>query len=423
MKDIVLGHKAERDELFKAEYVQREGLQNARKSMGNNLIKVIVGPRRAGKSVFAMQMLEGQDFAYLNFDDERLLGISDYDDILKAIRQVYGETKTILFDEIQNLDKWEIFLNRLHRKGFNLVITGSNSRLLSKELATHLTGRYIQFQMLPFSFSEFLKARNFAVDKSIVMKERQGMILNLLGEYLEKGGYPEVLVKNVDPKSYITTLFESILFKDIVKRYNVRYSKKLHDLGLYLITNHSGEFSYTRLKNALGFRSVHTVENYTDYLNEAFLIFNTERYSHKFKEQVRSPKKVYACDTGMINAVKFKTAPDAGRLIENLAAIELLRRGKEFYYYKTKDGKEVDFAVKEGLKIGQLIQICYDVVQYMTKKREINAIVKAAHEAKCNNLLVLTWDYEEKEKSGDKQITYMPLWKWLVSSNPQFDKI
>lgn len=414
MKDIVLGHKAERDELLKAEYVQREGLQNARKSMKNNLIKVIVGPRRAGKSVFAIQMLEGQDFAYLNFDDERLLGISDYDDILKAVRQVYGEIKTILFDEIQNLNKWELFLNRLHRKGLNLVITGSNSRLLSRELATHLTGRHIQFQLLPFAFSEFLRARNFVIDDTLAMKERQGMVLNLLNEYLDKGGYPEVLIKNVDPKSYITTLVESILFKDIVKRYNVRYSKKLYDLGIYLITNHSSEFSYTRLKNTLEFRSVHTVENYTNYLNEAFLIFNTERFSYKIKEQMRSPKKVYAYDTGMINAIKFKTTPDTGRLIENLAAIELLRRGKEFYCYRTRDGKEVDFAVKEGLKIGQLIQICYDIDQYMTKKREINALIKAAYETKCKSLLVLTWDYEAKEKSDDNQINYLPLWKWLV---------
>lgn len=419
MKDIVLGHKVERDELLKAKYVRREGLQEARQSMKNDLIKVIVGPRRAGKSVFAIQMLEGQDFAYLNFDDERLLGISDYDDILKAIRQVYGETKTILFDEIQNLNNWELFLSRLHRKGFNLVITGSNSKLLSRELATHLTGRYLQFQLLPFSFLEFLRVRNFVIDETLATKERQGMVLNLLNEYIDKGGYPEVLIKNVDPKSYITTLFESILFKDIVKRYNVRYSKKLYDLGIYLITNHSSEFSYTRLKNTLEFKSVHTVENYTDYLNEAFLIFNTERFSRKVKEQMRSPKKVYAYDTGMINAIKFKTAPDIGRLIENLTAIELLRRGKEFYCYKTKDGKEVDFAVKEGLKISQLIQICYDIGQYMTKKRESNSLLKAAHEVKCKNLIVLTWDYEAKEKSDDKQINYLPLWKWLVGSNKQ----
>lgn len=414
MKDIVLGHKAERDEFLSARYVQREGLQNARKNMKNNLIKVIVGPRRAGKSVFAIQMLEGLDFAYLNFDDERLLDISDYDDLLKAIRQVYGETKCILFDEIQNLQNWELFLNRLHRKGFNLVITGSNSRLLSRELATHLTGRYIQFQIFPFSFSEFLRARNFVIDETLDMKERQGMLLNLLNEYLDKGGYPEVLIKNIDPKSYITTLVESILFKDIVKRYNVRYAKKLHDLGLYLITNHSNEFSYTRLKKALEFKSVHTVENYTDYLNEAFLIFNTERFSHKVKEHMKSPRKVYAYDTGVINAVKFKTAPDTGRLIENMVAIELLRRGKEFYYYKTRDGKEVDFTVKEGLKVSHLIQVCHDIDNDKTKKREINALVKAADETGCDNLMVLTWDYEAKETFDEREIHYLSLWKWLV---------
>jgi predicted AAA+ superfamily ATPase len=414
MKDIVFGHKTERDELLAARYVQREGLSEAVKSIKNNLIKVIVGPRRAGKSVFAMKMLQGHDFAYLNFDDERLLGISDYDDLLKAIRQVYGETKTVLFDEIQNLDRWELFLNRLQRKGFNLVITGSNSRLLSTELSTHLTGRYVEFQLLPFSFSEFLKARNFIVDETLATKERQGMVLNLLSEYLSKGGYPEVLLKDLDPKSYITTLFESILFKDIVKRYNVRYSKKLYDLGLYLITNHSSEFSYTRLKNALDFKSVHTVENYTEYLNEAFLIFSIERFSHKVKEQMRSPKKVYAYDTGMINAVKFKTAPDTGRLIENLVAIELLRREKEFYCYKTKDGKEVDFAVKEGLKLSQLIQVCYEVDHYMTKKRESHALLRAAGESKCKSLIVLTWDYEAKEAADKQEIHYQPLWKWLL---------
>jgi len=416
MKDIVLGHKAERDELLKTEYILRDGLRDARQSIMNNLIKVIVGPRRAGKSVFAIQMLKGRDFAYLNFDDERLIGLSDYDDILKAIKQVYGETKIILFDEIQNLTNWELFLNRLHRKGFNIIITGSNSRLLSKELATHLTGRYAEFKLLPFSFPEFLRARDFVIDKTLATKEQQGMVLNLLNEYMDKGGYPEVLIKNVNPKSYLTTLFESILFKDIVKRYNVRYSKKLYDLGLYTITNHSSEFSYTRLKNALDFKSVHTVENYTDYLNEAFLIFHTERFSYKLKEQIKSPMKVYAYDTGIINAVKFKTTPDMGKLIENLAAIELLRKEKEFYSYKTKDGKEVDFAVKEGLKIDSLIQICYDIDQYTTKKREMTALLKASCEIRCKNLCVITWDYEAKEKSDDKQIQYLPLWKWLLTA-------
>lgn len=239
MREIILSQKVERDEFLRGRYVPRDGLQKAREGARDNLIKVIVGPRRAGKSVFCIQMLEKEDFAYLNFDDERLLGASDYDELLKAIRQVYGETKILLFDEIQNLKNWELFVNRLNRRGFNIIITGSNAHLLSRELSTHLTGRHIQYRVLPFSFLEFIKAKGFIVDQTLELKEKQGILLNHLDRYLEKGGYPEVVVKDLDARSYLTTLFESILFKDIVKRYGVRYAKKLNDLAHYLVTNHS----------------------------------------------------------------------------------------------------------------------------------------------------------------------------------------
>ena len=283
MKEIVLSQKIERDELLGGRYVPREGLKNAREGLQSNLIKVIIGPRRAGKSVFSIQMLEGVNFAYLNFDDERLASALDYDEILKAVRQVYGESKVILFDEIQNLPNWELFVNRLHRRGFNIIITGSNAYLLSRELSTHLTGRYVQFRIFPFSFLEYLRAKEFAIDETLELKEKQGLLLGHLDHYLDKGGYPEIVVKGLDAKNYLATLFESILFKDIVKRYSIRYTKMLSDLAHYLITNHSNEFSYTKLKNILEFRSVHTVENYTKYLTEAFLTFSIDRFSFKLK--------------------------------------------------------------------------------------------------------------------------------------------
>lgn len=413
MKDVILRQKIERDELVQKPYVLRELLQNAKKSMKDTLIKVITGPRRAGKSVFAIQLLEGIHFGYLNFDDERLIEVKDYENLIKAIREVYGETNYLLFDEIQNLPRWELFVNKLHRRGFNLVITGSNSRLLSKELGTHLTGRYLSFPIFPFSFREFLKARDLALEEAAAVPEKQGLLLNRLDEYIREGGYPEVVVKGVDPKSYLATLFESILFKDVVKRYNVRYSKKLHDLGLFLITNHSREFSYTSLKKALSFRSVHTVENYLEYIMDAYLLFAADRFSPKIKEQMKSPRKAYAYDTGLINAVKFKITPDSGRLMENLVAAELLRRGKEICYYKTKDGKEVDFAVREGLKIGELLQVCYEVSDIFTRKREVDALLKAGREVECKLLTVLTWDFESEEKFGSQAVQYLPLWKWL----------
>ncbi|MBM4338762.1 MAG: ATP-binding protein [Deltaproteobacteria bacterium] len=414
MKEIVLSQKFERDELLEGRYVQREGLKTATESLESSLIKVIIGPRRAGKSVFSIQMLKGQNFAYLNFDDERLASISDYDELLKAIRQVYGETKVVLFDEIQNLPHWELFVNRLHRRGFNIIITGSNAYLLSRELSTHLTGRYVQFRIFPFSFLEFLRAKEFAIDEALELKEKQGLLLSHLDDYLDKGGYPEIVVKGLSVRNYLTTLFESVLFKDIVKRYSVRYSKMLSDLAHYLVTNHSNEFSYTKLKNILAFRSVHTVENYTKYLNEAFLLFFVDRFSFKLKEQMRSPKKVYGYDTGVINAIKFKTGRDIGRLMENLVAVELMRREVDSYYYKSVNGKEVDFVIKQRQKVTQLIQVCYDVDHYATKKRELASLTKAGKDLGCDQLTILTWDYQGEEKHADTRVNYLPLWRWLL---------
>jgi predicted AAA+ superfamily ATPase len=415
MRDIVLAQKTERDELLAGKYVPRDGVEAARKALATKPVKVITGPRRAGKSVFAMQMLKGVDFAYLNFDDERLAGVQDYDELLKSIRQVYGTAECLFFDEIQNLPKWELFVNRLHRKGHNVIATGSNAHLLSAELATHLTGRHLQFKILPFSFTEFLRARGFSVDESIRLKENQGLTLKHLHDYVVGGGYPEVVVSGLDAKSYMVTLFESILFKDVTKRYGIRYAKQLHDLGRYLITNHSNEFSYSRLKKALGFRSVHTVEKYVGYLAEAFLLFTLDRFSFKLKEQMKAPRKAYAYDMGMANAVKLMITPDAGKVMENVVAVELLRRGAEFYYYKTSTGREVDFVVKEGLGVKQLIQACYSLDDHQTKKREITALDKAAHELRCDSLLLLTWDQESEERAGDKRIAVRPLWKWLLN--------
>jgi len=414
MKEILLTHKAERDDLLKGQYVSRQGLEQTTEHFQSDLIKVIVGPRRAGKSVFSVQMLKEVDFAYLNFDDERLIAVSDYDELLKAIRQVYGGTKTVLFDEIQNLDRWELFVNRLHRRGFNIVITGSNAHLLSRELSTHLTGRYVEIQMLPFSFYEFLKAKGFGLDERFELKERQGLLLNHLDAYLRGGGYPEVVVKGLEARTYLATLFESILFKDVVKRYGVRYSKKLEDLARYLVTNHSNEFSYSKLKSILEFRSVHTVENYVDYLREAFLIFPVDRFSHKLKEQMRSPRKAYAFDTGIIHAIKFEGARDYGRIMENLVAIELKRRKKEFYYYRSDSGKEVDFVIRKDLKVDQLVQVSYSVDDLTTRKRELSSLVKAGEELGCRNLVVLTWDHLAEEKHGGSKIAFIPLWRWLL---------
>jgi len=417
IKDLILQHKKEKEILISQRYVFRDKLDLAQKFLDTNLIKVITGPRRAGKSVFAILLLRNKNFAYLNFDDESLLKIEDYGEIVKGIFETYGETKFILFDEIQNLPNWELFVNKLFRRGFNLILTGSNAKLLSKELATALTGRYVPIEVLPFSFEEILKAKNIEfASEEINLPETKGKILNLLNGYLKNGGFPEVVVKDLEPKTYLDTLTDAILLKDVVKRYKVRFTQKIYDLFLYLVSNFTKEFSFTKLKNGLNFNSVVTVQNYTSYLEEAFLIFILNRFSFKIKEQIKTAKKIYLVDNGFISAKAFQFSQDFGRLMENLVFVELTKRGlkpnENIFYYKTKNQKEIDFVIKEGLKIKELIQVVYQFSNPDIQKREIKALIEGGKELNCNNLTVITWDTEEELK--DQKIKATPLWKWIL---------
>jgi predicted AAA+ superfamily ATPase len=422
MKKIVASHRIERDELLQRVFVPRQGLAAAVQSMSGSLIKVVIGPRRAGKSVFALQMLHatcGSDFAYINFDDERLMPPVNLDELLTAMIQIYGETKTFFFDEIQNVEGWELFVNRLQRRGYNIVLTGSNAHLLSRELSTHLTGRYQEFRLLPFSFDEYLKARGFALDERLEARERQGLLLKQLDDFMACGGFPEVVVGGADSSSYLAALFDSILFKDVVKRHNVRYPSKLQDLSRWLIGNVAREYTCTSLKNALAFRSVHTVENYAGYLVEAFLFMSVMRYSPKAKLRMSAPRKIYGYDTGMVNAVRFRVGSDTGRLLENLVAVELYRRNIEFYSFKCENGKEVDFLLRSAGAADQLLQVCYDLSEPKTRRREFQALSAAGQELGLNSATVLTWDEESTETYASVTIACVPVWKWLIGEpNP-----
>ncbi|MGB9706764.1 MAG: ATP-binding protein [Microgenomates group bacterium] len=421
IKDIILQHKKEKENFLSKDYVLREKLDFAKKFLEADLIKVITGPRRAGKSVFSMLLLKNKDFSYLNFDDESLLKIENSDEIIKGIFEVYSQPKFLLFDEIQNLKNWELFVNKLQRRGYNLILTGSNAKLLSKELATSLTGRHIPLEIFPFNFREYLLAKDFLPKRGeIGLPEVKGKILSYLDEYLRNGGFPEVVVKNLDPKTYLDTLFDAVLLKDVVKRYKVRFSQKIYDLALYLVSNFSGEFSFTKLKNILDFRSVTTLQNYLKYLEEAYLVFVLNRFSFKLKEQIKTAKKIYLVDNGFIFAKSFQFSPNSGKLMENLVFTELLKRGykanENIFYYKTRNKKEVDFVLKEGLKIKALIQVFYQAGDLDTQEREEKALVEASQELNCDNLLVITWDKEGEGKIKGKKIIFVPLLEWLLKN-------
>lgn len=412
IRDILQLQKRELEKKLKEKYIDRS--INPKK-ITSPLIKVIIGPRRAGKSFSAIHALSRLGkVGYANFDDEKLVEVEDYTEIINNLNSVYHHPQYFLLDEIQNLKKWELFANRLQRQGCNLVITGSNSKLLSRELATHLTGRHTQITLFPFSFKECLKLEGRELTESEIKTK--------LYDYLIWGGYPEPLVKNLDHKDYLSTLFSSILYKDIVKRYKIRFPQAIEDLAVFLLSNTAREFSYNTLSRLTKCRSVHTMEKYLSYLEETFIFFRFNRFSLKFKEQAASNKKIYCIDNGLIQAKAFRLSPDLGRLYENLVAIEL-RKGEieglaDVYFWKSSEQEEVDFVIRKGLEVKRLIQVCYDLSALKTKEREVRALLKASRELRCRDLLVITEDREGEEEVSwfgiKRKIKYIPLWKWLL---------
>lgn len=421
--EIITNQKHFLDNALKEKYVSRAVFPKAQELAKTSLIKVIIGPRRTGKSILSMLLLKDNPFAFLNLDDESLSSLlrktENYNDLLNAMFAVYGKAKTILFDEIQNLDNWELFANRLHREGYNLFLTGSNAKLLSKELATHLTGRHFSIEVLPFSFKEYLIAKNFnfSSETAIVAK---GELLNHLNKYMINGGYPEVVVKDFSSNNYLSTLFDSAMFKDVISRHKIGLpQQRIIDLGSYAINNATKEFSYTSLQEVIKVKSVETVEKYLNFLEESYILFVLNRFSNSDKERIRSPKKFYVVDNGFISAKAVRISPDYGKLIENLVFTELLKRGLksniDLFYYKTRNSKEVDFVTRRGIIADSLIQVSYDIGDVKTEKRELVALIEASEELNCDNLVLINWDREETKNINGKTIKIVPLWKWLLN--------
>ena len=410
--DRLLQQKREIERRLQEPYVPRDVPLGR---LSRELVNVVSGPRRAGKSFFALHAVrELGRFGYVNFDDERLAVLEDYDELVAAIDSTYGHPEVLLLDEVQNLPSWELFVNRLQRQGVRLTITGSNAHLLGSELATHLTGRYAQLVLFPFSFSEVLR--------SLGRELTQPETAESLRSYAETGGYPEPLLKGIDRKEYLSTLVRAILYKDIVVRHRIRSPQGLEGLARCLLSSIGQEYSGNRLAKATGIGSVHSVEKYVGYLEEAFLFFTVRRFSWKVREQIRANRKAYATDNGLIASGSFRSSADRGRLLENLAAVALRKRellGElELYFWKGPRQEEVDFVVKRGSRVAQLIQVCADTADPRTKERETRALLKAAEELGCADLIVACDGPDSEEEVswyGKKAVVrFVPLWKLLL---------
>ena len=386
-------------------YLMRRSNQDTDLLLSSSLIKLITGPRRVGKSTQALLMLRDKNFAYLNFDNYSLLEAWDANLVMRMLDDVYPGYEYILLDEVQNLDGWDLWVSELYRLGKNLVITGSNARMLSSEMATVLTGKYLQVEMLPFSLEEFFDWNK--LDLHCLNPEDKTNSLVLADDYLRNGGYPEVVASRQLTRSYLDTLFDSIVWKDVAKRHNVRNVTDLNNLAMYLVSNFCNPVSANDLTTELGFSSVNTTRKYMDYLHEPYLFYYLSRYNNKLKLMKKAPRKVYVVDNGFVTSKAFSLSDNLGRLLENQVFIELVRRGydveRTMFYYRSRNDKEVDFVLRKEAHIERLVQVCYDMSNPKTEKREVDSIVECAGELKCSNLVIVTNnDKRTIEKDGYK---------------------
>ena len=416
MKTILQNQRKERDELLSRPYLERRSNQDMDLLLNSHLIKLITGPRRVGKSTQALLMLRNRNFAYLNFDSQQLLDAWDADLVMRMLDDVYPGYEYLLLDEVQNLEAWDLWVSELYRLGKNLVITGSNAKMLSSEMATALTGKYLKVEMLPFSLEEFFDWNK--LDLSKLNHEQQADASALMDDYLRNGGYPEVVASRQLTRTYLDTLFDSIVWKDVAKRHSVRNVTDLNDLALYLVSNFCNPVSANELTEELGFSSVNTTKKFMDYLHEPYLFYYLPRYNNKLKLMKKAPRKVYVVDNGFVAAKAFSLSDNLGRLLENQVFVELLRQGydtdKTMFYYRSRNDKEVDFVLRKGAHIDRLVQVCYDMSNAKTEKREVDSLLECAEELNCSTLVIVTNNEERSIEKDGYRINVVPVAKWNV---------
>lgn len=412
MRTIIYNQRKERDLLLARPYLTRHTKYDMNELLTSKQIKLITGPRRTGKSTEALLMLKGKNFAYLNFDDSKLLNAWDDDLVWEMLLLVYPGFEYLLLDEVQNIEGWDLWVSKLYRMGVNMVITGSNAKLPSSEMATLLTGRYIQIEMLPFSLSEFFTWNQ----KSLSEADDNPSDLSLIADYLHHGGYPETVAARGLTQNYLSTLFDSIIWKDIAKRHHVRNVDDLNNLAIYLLSNFCNPFSATALADELGLSSVATTQKYMGYLREPYIFYYLPRYNNKLKLMKKAPQKVYVVDNGFVEAKAFSVSENLGSLLENQVFIELIRKGyhtdTSLFYYRSRNDKETDFVTRQGHHIESLIQVCYDLSSERTLKREVDSIIECAGELNCSNLMIITLNEERVIEKNGFTIKVTPIFKF-----------
>ena len=387
--------------------------------LDSNMAQVVIGVRRSGKSILCYNVLKKheKEFAYVNFDDERFehLQSGDLNTLLEVLYKIYGDFKYLFLDEIQNVDGWHLFVNRLLRQRMHVLVTGSNAKLLSGELVTHLTGRYEQIELYPFSFSEYCLCKGMDVCSNTTKAE--AFRRTAFDEYLKQGGFPELLCKK-NKVRYVAALVDSILKRDIEQRYKIRYTRAFEQLSNHLLNIVPAPVAASDLADLFGFKSHHTVNNYINFLKQAYILSGVQRYSAKSKRRIRD-EKIYPIDVAFMDARADAFAGDnLGWRLETLVYIELQRRnrpqGRDIYYYKNTNNYEADFVVCKGNVVEEIYQVCYDLSHEKTRRREFRGMLVASKETRCDNLFLITDFQREEVEIEGKKINIIPAYEWLL---------
>ena len=391
--------------------------------IGSTLAQVVIGVRRSGKSTLCHKVLLQNKikYGYVNFDDDRLakLQVEDLNTVLSCIYQVYGtDIQYIFLDEVQDIEGWHLFVNRLLRSNLHIFVTGSNAKLLSGELATHLTGRYNEIHLYPFSFKEYCEFHK--IDTGGITTKQEAEKKRAFMDYIVDGGFPEM--QNIrNKRGYVQSLIEAIVSKDIQQRFNIRNVEAIRKIANYLINNVCQEINHEELSTLLGI-TIPTIKKYVDYLQQAFLIQMLYKYSFKSKERIRNTK-AYIVDPGLQNnRDNAFAAENIGWRLENVVYIELLRRGLnnflDIYYYKANArAKEIDFVVCNQDKAVELIQVAYDISTEKTYNREVSSLIKASTELNCNKLTLIAFTHSRTIEEQGKKIEIYDAIDWLLQGS------
>lgn len=378
---------------------------------------IISGLRRAGKSTLLAQIAKkfypGGEYFFINLEDDRLISFSaaDFARLHELFIELFGNHKVFFLDEVQTIEGWEIFVNRMIRSGYKFYITGSNASLLSKELGTKLTGRHLPIELLPFSFSEYLALKGKSpIDITRLTTEQRGGLKNAFAEYVQKGGIPEAIKYPELP--ILKTLYDDILQKDIVIRNKLTDVKPLKELAYYLLSNITSLVSFNKLKDLLQLGSANTISSYAGYLEASWLFFVVNKYAFSLKEQQIANKKIYCVDSGLVNSIAFSFSKNKGKLLENIVFLCLWKKYKDVYYYKTRKNNEVDFYIpKERL----FIQTSQSLEDLTTRERELRALTEAMKEVEGSQGLILTEDEKNSLKIDNKIVPIFPIYEWMLS--------